>query len=97
LHCELFFCFYSFLYERLSMVSSILLNRIFFLYFLLSLIKPCLVDNMVSYLSEKLKKKSQTVGTEASRMGIDEPWITKSYLEMILERKGRDWDALPLI
>jgi len=30
-------------------------------------------------------------------MGIDGPWITKSYLEMILERKGRDWDALPLI
>ncbi|XP_052731565.1 uncharacterized protein LOC108342857 isoform X3 [Vigna angularis] len=30
----------------------------------------------------------KTVGTEASRMGIDGPWITKSYLEMILERKG---------
>ncbi|KAK7368230.1 hypothetical protein VNO80_10254 [Phaseolus coccineus] len=30
----------------------------------------------------------KTVGTEASRMRIDGPWITKSYLEMILERKG---------
>nr|XP_009604004.1 uncharacterized protein LOC104098876 isoform X3 [Nicotiana tomentosiformis] len=28
------------------------------------------------------------VGAEASRMGINGPWITKSYLEMILERKG---------
>jgi len=26
-------------------------------------------------------------------MGIDGPWITKSYLEMILERKGMDLDA----
>ncbi|KAI5387104.1 hypothetical protein KIW84_073312 [Lathyrus oleraceus] len=30
----------------------------------------------------------QTVGTEALKMGINGPWITKSYLEMILERKG---------
>lgn len=30
----------------------------------------------------------KTVGKEALRMGIDGPWITKSYLEMILERKG---------
>ncbi|XP_059649557.1 uncharacterized protein LOC132295347 isoform X2 [Cornus florida] len=30
----------------------------------------------------------KTVGEEASRMGINGPWITKSYLEMILERKG---------
>ncbi|XP_020201832.1 uncharacterized protein LOC109787695 isoform X1 [Cajanus cajan] len=30
----------------------------------------------------------KTVGTEALRMGINGPWITKSYLEMILERKG---------
>ncbi|WOH15565.1 hypothetical protein DCAR_0935107 [Daucus carota subsp. sativus] len=30
----------------------------------------------------------KTVGAEASRMGINGPWITKSYLEMILERKG---------
>jgi len=44
-----------------------------------------------------MEKKSQTVGTEASRMRIDGPWITKSYLEMILERKGRDWDSLPVI
>ncbi|KAL8155710.1 hypothetical protein AgCh_000930 [Apium graveolens] len=29
-----------------------------------------------------------TVGAEASRMGINGPWITKSYLEMILEREG---------
>ncbi|PNY03018.1 P-loop nucleoside triphosphate hydrolase superfamily protein, partial [Trifolium pratense] len=29
----------------------------------------------------------KTVGTEALRMGINGPWITKSYLEMILERK----------
>ncbi|CAI9785449.1 unnamed protein product [Fraxinus pennsylvanica] len=28
------------------------------------------------------------VGTESSRLGINCPWITKSYLEMILERKG---------
>lgn len=28
------------------------------------------------------------VGTESSRMGINGPWITKSYLEMILERQG---------
>ncbi|CAI9095978.1 OLC1v1032029C1 [Oldenlandia corymbosa var. corymbosa] len=28
------------------------------------------------------------VGTEASRMGINGPWITKSYLELILESKG---------
>ncbi|KAI3453125.1 hypothetical protein Pfo_009788 [Paulownia fortunei] len=28
------------------------------------------------------------VGTESSRMGITGPWITKSYLEMILERQG---------
>ncbi|KAL5726722.1 uridine/cytidine kinase [Ranunculus cassubicifolius] len=27
-------------------------------------------------------------GAEVSRMGINGPWITKSYLEMILERKG---------
>ncbi|XP_027348583.1 uncharacterized protein LOC113860126 isoform X4 [Abrus precatorius] len=30
----------------------------------------------------------KTVGTEALGMGINGPWITKSYLEMILERKG---------
>ncbi|KAK9935329.1 hypothetical protein M0R45_022434 [Rubus argutus] len=30
----------------------------------------------------------KTVGTEALKMGISEPWITKSYLEMILESKG---------
>ncbi|XP_022776410.1 uncharacterized protein LOC111318047 isoform X5 [Durio zibethinus] len=30
----------------------------------------------------------KTVGTEALRMGITGPWLTKSYLEMILERKG---------
>lgn len=28
------------------------------------------------------------MGTEALRIGITGPWITKSYLEMILERKG---------
>ncbi|XP_073146160.1 uncharacterized protein [Henckelia pumila] len=28
------------------------------------------------------------VGAELSRMGITGPWITKSYLEMILERQG---------
>ncbi|XP_031111622.1 uncharacterized protein LOC116015635 isoform X1 [Ipomoea triloba] len=28
------------------------------------------------------------VGAEASRMGVSGPWITKSYLEMVLERKG---------
>lgn len=33
----------------------------------------------------------QTVGAEASRMGISGPWITKSYLELILERKGWNW------
>ncbi|XP_044489722.1 uncharacterized protein LOC123214079 isoform X2 [Mangifera indica] len=30
----------------------------------------------------------KTVGAEALRMGINGPWITKSYLEMFLERKG---------
>ncbi|KAL6969946.1 uridine,cytidine kinase [Sarracenia purpurea var. burkii] len=30
----------------------------------------------------------KTVGAEASKMGINGPWITKSYLEMILETKG---------
>ncbi|GAB4828768.1 hypothetical protein Ancab_018428 [Ancistrocladus abbreviatus] len=30
----------------------------------------------------------KTVGPEALRMGIAGPWITKSYLEMILEQKG---------
>ncbi|KAJ9153102.1 hypothetical protein P3X46_026585 [Hevea brasiliensis] len=30
----------------------------------------------------------KTVGAEASRMGVNGPWITKSYLELILERKG---------
>ncbi|CAK9157572.1 unnamed protein product [Ilex paraguariensis] len=30
----------------------------------------------------------KTVGAEASRMGINGPWITKSYLELILESKG---------
>lgn len=33
----------------------------------------------------------QTVGAEASRIGINGPWITKSYLELILERKGWNW------
>ncbi|XP_031268781.1 uncharacterized protein LOC116127269 isoform X4 [Pistacia vera] len=30
----------------------------------------------------------KTVGAEALRMGINGPWITKSYLEMFLESKG---------
>ncbi|KAI9079828.1 hypothetical protein K1719_038238 [Acacia pycnantha] len=30
----------------------------------------------------------KTVGKEALKMGVSGPWITKSYLEMILERKG---------
>ncbi|KAH6762922.1 P-loop containing nucleoside triphosphate hydrolases superfamily protein [Perilla frutescens var. hirtella] len=30
----------------------------------------------------------QIVGTESSRIGITGPWITKSYLEMILESQG---------
>ncbi|XP_038694101.1 uncharacterized protein LOC119991738 isoform X1 [Tripterygium wilfordii] len=30
----------------------------------------------------------KTVGAEALKMAINGPWITKSYLEMILERKG---------
>lgn len=30
----------------------------------------------------------QIIGSEASRLGINGPWITKSYLEMILESKG---------
>ncbi|GFP83514.1 uridine-cytidine kinase c [Phtheirospermum japonicum] len=34
------------------------------------------------------------VGTESSRMGITGPWITKSYLEMILERQGQ-FSVLP--
>ncbi|KAI6675916.1 hypothetical protein NL676_036712 [Syzygium grande] len=32
--------------------------------------------------------ESLAVGAEALRLGITGPWITKSYLEMILERKG---------
>jgi len=30
----------------------------------------------------------QTVGKEAVRMGVTGPWITKSYLELILEQRG---------
>ncbi|KAL7240239.1 hypothetical protein ACSBR2_005994 [Camellia fascicularis] len=30
----------------------------------------------------------KTVGAEALRIGVNGPWITKSYLEMILERRG---------
>lgn len=30
----------------------------------------------------------KTVGAEVLRMGVNGPWITKSYLELILERKG---------
>ncbi|GMH15170.1 hypothetical protein Nepgr_017011 [Nepenthes gracilis] len=30
----------------------------------------------------------KTVGAEALKMGVEGPWITKSYLEMILEQKG---------
>lgn len=30
----------------------------------------------------------KVIGVEASRLGIKGPWITKSYLEMILESKG---------
>ncbi|KAH7570983.1 hypothetical protein JRO89_XS05G0233800 [Xanthoceras sorbifolium] len=30
----------------------------------------------------------KTVGAESLKMGINGPWITKSYLELILERKG---------
>lgn len=30
----------------------------------------------------------KVIGAEASRLGIKGPWITKSYLEMILESKG---------
>ncbi|KAK4358414.1 hypothetical protein RND71_024024 [Anisodus tanguticus] len=37
------------------------------------------------------------VGAEASRMGVNGPWNTKSYLEMILERKGRLLDAVLLL
>ncbi|KAL9389636.1 hypothetical protein Peur_018241 [Populus x canadensis] len=31
----------------------------------------------------------KTVGAEATRMGVNGPWITKSYLEMILQRKDQ--------
>lgn len=31
------------------------------------------------------------------RMGINGPWITKSYLELILERKGWGWTSFPLL
>ncbi|XP_024465923.2 inorganic pyrophosphatase TTM2 isoform X3 [Populus trichocarpa] len=34
------------------------------------------------------KAEFETVGAEATRMGVNGPWITKSYLEMILQRKG---------
>ncbi|KAF4402587.1 hypothetical protein G4B88_012372 [Cannabis sativa] len=30
----------------------------------------------------------KTVGNEASEMGLSGPWLTKSYLEMIMEKKG---------
>ncbi|OAY65150.1 Uridine-cytidine kinase C, partial [Ananas comosus] len=36
----------------------------------------------------------KVIGAEASRLGIKGPWITKSYLEMILESKGRDFTAV---
>lgn len=33
-------------------------------------------------------KDRKVVATEASSLGIEGPWITKSYLELVLERKG---------
>ncbi|XP_062111107.1 uncharacterized protein LOC133822694 isoform X7 [Humulus lupulus] len=34
------------------------------------------------------KAEFETVGNEASKMGVSGTWLTKSYLEMIMERKG---------
>jgi hypothetical protein len=30
----------------------------------------------------------QVVAVEAAALGLDGPWITKSYMEMVLETKG---------
>ncbi|KAI4381472.1 hypothetical protein MLD38_007541 [Melastoma candidum] len=59
----------------------------------------CIVIGNISLSLETIDNLSETflvlrgtnrkaVGTEAVRIGITGPWITKSYLEMILERKG---------
>ncbi|XP_052206159.1 uncharacterized protein LOC127810630 isoform X2 [Diospyros lotus] len=39
-------------------------------------------------VSISLETIDSLVGAEAARMDMNGPWITKSYLEMILERKG---------
>lgn len=31
----------------------------------------------------------QVVAAEAAALGLDGPWITKSYMEMVLDFKGR--------
>ncbi|XP_062089126.1 uncharacterized protein LOC133795682 [Humulus lupulus] len=34
------------------------------------------------------KVEFETVGNEASKMGVSGPWLTKSYLKMSMDRKG---------
>ncbi|KAI4386491.1 hypothetical protein MLD38_004421 [Melastoma candidum] len=46
------------------------------------------IDNLGETFLVLRGTNRKAVGTEAVRIGITGPWITKSYLEMILERKG---------
>ncbi|XP_031400560.1 uncharacterized protein LOC116210704 isoform X3 [Punica granatum] len=59
----------------------------------------CFINGSLSLSHETIDSLSETfmvlrgtnrkaVGAEALRLGISGPWITKSYLEMILETKG---------
>ena len=34
---------------------------------------------------------NQVVAAEAAALGLDGPWITKSYMEMVLDFKGRSF------
>jgi hypothetical protein len=34
---------------------------------------------------------NQVVAAEAAALGLDGPWITKSYMEMVLDLKGRSF------
>ena len=46
---------------------------------------PCLYGKELLRLILGLK---QVVAAEAAALGLDGPWITKSYMEMVLETKG---------
>ncbi|KAK4792068.1 hypothetical protein SAY86_022503 [Trapa natans] len=59
----------------------------------------CLINGSLSLSHERIDSLNETfmvlrgttrkaVGAEALKLGINGPWITKSYLEMILETKG---------